>query len=52
MKRYTWLVLGLLPLLAGCPKRGQVVEEPRDYDGVRDRADKAFQSHDNDPVNR
>lgn len=43
MKRYSWLLLGLLPLLAGCPKRG--ADNP-DYQGVRDRAEKASQDVD------
>jgi len=47
MKRFSWLFLTLLPLLSGCPKR-QTTEAPRDYDGVRQRANDAHSKMDAD----
>ncbi len=43
MKRYSWLFLGFLPLLAACPKR----QTAPDYDGIRQNSNKAQQSLDN-----
>lgn len=44
MKRYSWLFLGFLPLLAACPKRSTTP----DYDAIKQHGDKAHSSMDND----
>jgi hypothetical protein len=49
MKRYSWVWLAFLPLLAGCPPRKQAQEPPRDYEGVRQRANQAADGVDVEP---